>query len=517
MSSSAAVQTHADAERQPLPRIATGALIGLCAAKLLLHVFTSVRHYGYFRDELYYLDMARHLDWGYVDAAPLIALYAKAALLMGGSLAALRILPALAGTALVALSTLISREFGGGRYAQFLTGLAVLMCPGFLVTDSLLTMNAFEPLFWMGCVFVIARILRSGDSRLWVWFGVLAGLGLENKYSTLFFGLAVTVALLLTRDRREFLKPWIWIAGAIAVALFLPNLIWQIRRHFPTLEDLENVRRSGKNVVLGPLAFIKEQIIATHPILFPVWMTGLIWLLRDHWRRVLGLTFLVFFVTMEIEHAKDYYLFPMYPMLFAAGGVAIERWLMARAAWTRAAVVAVILLGTLPTLPIATWMLSPEQFIAYTKAIGFTPPKQEVHHAGPLPQPIGDQFGWPEMAREVADIYSALPPEERARTGILAGNYGEAGAINMFGPKHGLPRAFSRHQNHWFWGPPAEDYRNFIFLQFSREDVEDNCASWQAFEHYDRFGMAEENTPIYLCRGAKFDLRKIWHRYHHWN
>ncbi len=517
MSSSAIASTPISAEPQPLPRLATAVVIGLCAAKLLLHIFTSVRLYGYFRDELYYLDMARHLDWGYVDAAPLIAVYAKVALLMGGSLAALRILPALAGTALVALSMLVAREFGGGRYAQFLTGLAVLMCPGLLVMDNLLTMNAFEPLFWMGCVLVILRILRTGDSRLWVWFGVLAGLGLENKHSTLFFGFAVTLALLLTPLRREFLKPWIWIAGAIAIALFLPNLIWQIRHHFPTLEDLENVRREGKNVALGPVAFTIQQIIATHPILFPVCLAGLVWLLRDKGRRVLGLTFVVLFVTMELAHAKDYYLFPIYPMLFAAGAVAIERWLAARAAWTKVAVVAVILILTLSTLPLATWMLSPEQYIAYTQALGFKPPKQEVHHAGLLPQPIGDQFGWPELARQVADIYNSLPPEERAKTGILAGNYGEAGAINMFGPQYGLPRALSRHQNHWYWGPPNEDYRNFIFLQFSQEDVQDNCTTWQAFEHYDRFGMAEENTPIYLCRGAKFDLRKVWPHYKHWN
>src|SRR5579864_5979929 len=177
-----------------LPPLAVGILISLCTAKLLLHIFTSVRHYGYFRDELYYLDMARHLDWGYVDSAPLIAVYARIALWMGGSLAALRILPALAGTALVALSILIARELGGGRYAQLLVGLSVLLTPGILVIDSLLTMNAFEPLFWMGCILVVARILRTGDSRLWPWFGLLAGLGLENKHSTLFFGFSVAVA-----------------------------------------------------------------------------------------------------------------------------------------------------------------------------------------------------------------------------------------------------------------------------------------------------------------------------------
>jgi hypothetical protein len=175
-------------------------------------------------------------------------------------------------------------------------------------------MNAFEPLFWMGCIWVVARILRTGDSGLWLWFGILAGLGLENKHSTLSFGFAVTVALLLTHHRREFARPWIWIAGAIALALFLPNIVWQIRHHFPTIEDLANVRREGKNVVLGPLAFVKEQIIDMHPILLPVWLSGLVWFLRDRRWRVLGLTFAVFFVLMEVAHAKNYYVFPIYPM-----------------------------------------------------------------------------------------------------------------------------------------------------------------------------------------------------------
>jgi hypothetical protein len=167
--------------------------------------------------------------------------------------------------------------------------------------------------------------------------------------------------------------------------------------------------------------------------------------------------------------------------------------------------------------PLATWMLSPEHYIAYTQALGFTPPKQEVHHAGPLPHPIGDQFGWPELAREVAGIYNSLPPEERAKTGIYAGNYGEAGAIDMFGPQYGLPGAISRHQNHWFWGPPKQHYENFIVIQWGREDVQDSCTSFQAYEHYQRFGMAEENTPIYLCRGAKSDPQKTWWRWKHWN
>lgn len=362
----------------PLPDLAVGALSALCAAKLLLHLFTSVQHYGYFRDELYYLDMARHLDWGYVDAAPLVAVYARIALLMGGSLAALRILPAIAGTGLVALSILTVRELGGARYAHFLAGLVVLLAPG---------------------VLVITRILRTGNSRHWLWFGVLAGLGLENKHSTLFFGFAVAVAVLLVRPR-EFLKRWIWIAVAIAVALFMPNLIWQIKRHFPSLEDLENVRREGKNVVLPPLAFIKQQILAMHPVLFPVWLLGAFWLLRERRWRLLGVVFVVFFVTMGILHAKDYYLFPIYPLVFAAGAVAVERW-SAKRFWLKAAVAAVVVLGTLPAVPLVTWMLSPDQYVSYQAALGVKPSKTEVSMESLWPQAAADQFGWPQLVDQV--------------------------------------------------------------------------------------------------------------------
>lgn len=489
----------------------TFVVVTLCAAKLLLHIFTSLRNYGYFRDELYYLDMARHLDWGYVDAAPLIAVYTKFAMLMGGSLAALRILPAVAGAVLIALSIYIARELGGGTFAQFLTGLCLLLSPAVLAVDSLLTMNAFEPLYWMGCMLIVARILRTGNSRLWIWFGVLAGLALENKHSAVFFGFSVTVALLLTGHRREFAKPWIWIAAAIAFAIFLPNLIWQWQHHFPTIEDLQNVRREGKNVVFGPVEFVKQQIITQHPVLMLVWLTGVVALLRSRIFRVLGLTFLVFFVLMEVAHAKVYYVFPIYPMLFAAGAVALESFRY------RTALVALIVILCLPFVPLATWMLSPPDYIAYERFLHFEPAKAEVRHAGPLPQPIGDQFGWPEMAREVGQIFNSLPPAERATTGIYAGNYGEAGAINLWGPQYGLPRAYSRHQNYWFWGPPPIRWTNAIILQSTRENAQRRCASYTAYPHFQPYGMAEENTPIYLCRGLNVDIRKIWPEEHHWN
>ncbi|MGC1105330.1 MAG: glycosyltransferase family 39 protein [Candidatus Acidiferrales bacterium] len=515
---------NVDNASEPLPRLAVGVLIALCAIKFLLHLFTSIHRYGYFRDELYLLDCARHLAWGYVDMAPLSAVYARAALLMGGSLPALRIIPALAGTGLIALTIIITRELGGSRFAQCLAGLCILLVPINLVAGDLLSMNVFEPLFWMGCVYFVIRIARTGNSKLWLWFGLLAGLGLENKHSTLFFGFAIFLAVVLTDLRREFFKPWIWLGGLIGLLIFLPNLVWQIHRNFPTVQDLENVRRTGKNVVLNPLAFIVQQIRMEQPILAIFWITGLVSFLWGSGKkfRVLGVAFLIFFATLLILHGKDYYVAPIYPMLFAGGAVATEAWLRRRnwasaRLWPKfAIVIAVVLLGGI-LVPLFTPMLSPGKYLAYQQALNIRFTKTEIHQAGVLPQFFGDQFGWPEMVRQVADIYNSLPSDERAQTGIFTGNYGEAGAINLFGPQYGLPRAFSRHQNYWYWGPPPVAYKNLIVLEWSREDVQDNCTSWQAFSHYDRFGMAEENTPIYLCRGAKFDLQKIWWHYHHWN
>ena len=509
---------------ETLPPLAIGMLIALCAVKFLLHAFTSIHRYGYFRDELYLLDCGRHLAWGYVDMAPLSAVYARIALLMGGSLPALRIIPALAGTGLVALTILITLQLGGNRFAQVLAGLCVLLTPVNLVMDDILSMNSIEPLFWMGCVYVLIRIIRTGDSKLWIWFGLLAGFGLENKHSTFFFGFAVFFAIALNHWRREYAKPWIWLGGGIALLIFLPNLVWQMHRNFPTLQDLENVRHIGKNVVLSPLAFIAQQIVMEQPAFAIVWIAGLVSLLRGSGKRfrVLGVTFLIFFATLLILHGKDYYLAPIYPMMIAAGAVAVERWLVHRRSvavrrWPKVAIAAaVVILGGI-LAPLAIPVFSPQRYLAYADALHIHLAKTEVHQSSALPQFFADQFGWRSLVRQIADIYNSLPADERAKTGIWAGNYGEAGAVNLFGPAYGLPPAYSRHQNYWYWGPPAEDYTNLIVIQWDFQDVKDSCTSWQAFDHYDRWGMAEENAPIYLCRGIKFDIQKIWWHSHQWN
>jgi hypothetical protein len=508
----------------PIQRL-DGALVALLAgAKLAVHLVSAGR-YGYFRDELYFLDCARHLDWGYVDCAPLIAVYAKIALLLGGSLPVLRALAALAGAARVALTMLLAREMGGGRFAQALAGLCALAAPIFLAADSILTMNGFESLFWMGCVLVLIRIVRTGDSRLWIWFGVLAGLGLENKHSTLLFGGALAGALLLTRERRELAKPWIWIGGGVALLLFLPNVLWQVRHGYPTIEDLQNVKRMGKNVVLNPAEFITQQIQLLHPFLFPIWLAGLVSFLagRASRLRVLGWTYLLLLAVMIAAKAKNYYLAPIYPMLFASGAVEIEGWLGRRSwssgLWPKLAVLAWVVAAGALVAPAILPILSPEKLLAYQRRIGAAPPKTEVRHEGPLEQRLGDQFGWEELVADVARIYRSLPPEERSRTGIFASNYGEAGALNLFGPAYGLPAPICAHQNHYFWGPPKIEPETLIWLQWGRQGVEDHCRSVEeAGRHFHPWGMAEENRPIYICRGLRHTIAEYWTPdFKHWN
>jgi len=499
-------------------------LAALAGVKLLLHLLLANR-YGYFRDEMYFLDCGRHLAFGYVDHAPLIALVSRAALALGGSLLALRVFPAVAGAMLVALAILIAWRLGGGAFAQAAAGVAVIAAPVYLAVHSLLSMNAFEPLFWMGAVYVLIRIIQTGDGRRWIVLGVLLGLGLENKHSTAFFGIAVAVALVLSSERRLLRTRWPWLAAGLALVLFLPNLLWQVQHGFPTIEGLGNVRRTGKNVVLGPVDFVAQQVLMLHPVLLPVWLAGLGWLFaaaRGRYR-LLGWTFVAFFALLFVLKGKNYYLAPIYPMLLAAGGVALEGALQRSAVtrdrlWPKTAVLVMIVIAGSITAPMAAPILGPERYLAYEHALGFAPPKTEVGHRGPLPQHFGDRFGWPELVAEVARIYHALPPQDRARAAIFANNYGEAGAVNLFGPGYGLPVAISAHQTHFLWGPRGNDGEVLIVLQDDRESLEKICASVEeAGAHEHPWGMGEENGPIFVCRGLTPPLPEMWPRLKKWN
>jgi 4-amino-4-deoxy-L-arabinose transferase-like glycosyltransferase len=494
----------------------------VAAIKLLLHIYAG-RHYGYFVDELYYLACADHLAWGYVDQPPLVALIAKLErLLLGDSLQAIRLLPALAGAGKVLLAGLIARELGGGRFAQGLAALCVLVAPGLLAIDHFLSMNAFEPLFWTGCAYVVIRIIKTGNQRLWLWFGLLAGIGLENKYSMLLFGFGIVAGLLLTGQIRLFRSPWIWLGGLLAFLIFVPNLLWNVQHQFPFLELQANIRRSGRNVDLPPWAFLGQELLAMFPLSAPIWLAGL-WYFFFHREgkpfRALGWACLITAVLIMTLNPRVYYLFPAFPVLFAGGSVLWESWLArSRRQWIRPAYVALMVLlaavlapTVLPVLPVVT-------YIRYAAATHLEQPRVETHALGPLPQLFADQFGWEQMAATVARVYNGLPPDMRARTAILAQNYGQAGAVDLFGPKYGLPKAISGHQSYYLWGPRGYTGESMIVMGDRQEALQRLFAVVEKAARVEHpYSMPYEHFDVFYCRGLRWPLQEFWPKVKSWN
>jgi hypothetical protein len=500
------------------PRGEVALALYLSAFKLLLHFFTN-GHYGYFRDELYYLACGEHLDWGYVDQAPLIAVVAWfERALFGDSLFALRLLPALAGAATVFLTGLLAREAGGRRFAVAVACLCVIVAPYFLLVDTLLTMNAFEPLFWTACAYLLARLLKGEDARLWLLFGPVAGVGLMNKHSTLAFGFAVVVGLAVSRSRGLLLSPWVWAGGAIALLVFAPNIIWQIRHGWPTIEVLRNADKN-QNVAFSLADFFKGQVLFMHPLTFPVWASGLyFYLFRREARalRALGWAYVALFALMVVFRAKFYYILPFYPILLAPGGAQAEAWLAsARPAlrvWAKPALITLLLAGGAILAPFGLPLLPVETFIRYQRFIGLEPPRTERLKLAELPQVYADMFGWEEMTQTVARVYDNLPPEERGRCAVFARNYGEAGAIDFFGPRYGLPKSIGKHQNYFLWGP--RDYTGECVITIG-EKLEDVSKSFDQVEQAATFTHPyvlphENDLPIFLCRKPKRPLKEIW-------
>jgi 4-amino-4-deoxy-L-arabinose transferase-like glycosyltransferase len=495
----------------------------LAALAVLLQMLTNGR-YGYFRDELYYLAASEHLAVGYVDFAPLIAWLTHASrAVLGDSLHAIRLLPALAFGAEVLLTGFITRELGGKRWAVLLGCGSVLLAPVIVGNAGRLSMNPLEPLFWMGCVYFLLLAINRQQPKLLLWCGVLLGFGLENKHSTVFFLGALVVGLLATPKRRLLANKWFWIAATIALAIALPNVVWQYLHHFPTLEDLRNVKAIHKNVELPPLPFLGQQILMLAPVSALVWIAGLGFLLfhRDGKRyRFLGFTYLAFLAAMMALKGKDYYLAPIYPMLYAAGGVFWEKLTEARPRlrWVRVALPALVFLLGLVAVPIVLPILPPEKVVPYMEALGIKLPKTETHMQSLLPQYFADEFGWPEMVETVAGVYNSLPPDQRSKTAIFADNYGGAGAIDFFGSRYGLPKSISAHQNYYYWGPRQYTGESVILLESDLEDAQRWCGSVDqgpAIAPY--YGMGWEHYTILICHNLKQPLVEVWPQLKHWD
>jgi Dolichyl-phosphate-mannose-protein mannosyltransferase len=499
------------------PPVAWTLLIVLALSKLGIHLLSSLVTYGYMTDELYYLDCANHLAWGYVDHPPLsVAALALLRLTLGDSLMALRLVPALAGAATVVLVGLMARELGGGRTAQGLAALAAVVAPVYLGVDAFYSMNAFEPAFWALAAYLLLRLENGAPPRLWLLVGVVIGLGLLNKISMLWLALGLGVGLLLTPQRRWLLTPWPWLAGAIGLLLFAPYIVWQVANGWPTLEFMHNAMQF-KMQAKSPLRFLAEQVLIMHPLLVPFWLSGLAYYFIDasgrRFRLLAWIWATVLLLLMVSGSTRSNYMGPAYVLLLPAGGVAVEQLARWRSwPWLPPALAGAVAVGGVAVAPLAVDLLPPAQYITYAHAIGLRAPADQVDAIGVMPLHFALKFHAPAIIAAVREAYAALPEEDRARAGILASSFGEAGAINFFGPDAGLPHAVSGHNNYFLWGPGG--YNGDVMLVFAEPDA----AVLKLFEHvalaskiqcpYCLPGLTA--TAIYICRGSHRPLPELW-------
>jgi hypothetical protein len=433
----------------------------------------------------------------------------------------LRLLPALAGVSTIVLSGLLARELGGRRWAMFLASLAALMAPVSLALSHLFTMNAFDSLLWTAIAYLVVRIARSGDERLWLAVGALVGVTILNKYAVIFWLSGLVIGLCLTPLRQRLRQRSFWFGCSLAAVMALPNFIWQWQHHFPFLQLMHNVRQSGRDIVLPPLHYLQAQaqmlgfvaaLLVPFALLFFFSRQGRLF-------RALGWAYLIFLGEMMFLHGKMYYVAPVYPIMFAAGAVWIEAvterklwiWVKPSLALAMTAVCGIYIPTILP-------ILSVPSFLAYEHKMGIEQQKFEHMQPGVLPQLYADMFGWEEIAQRVAAYYHTLSPEEQRKTAIFANNYGDAGAIDFFGPKYGLPKAIGGHQNYWIWGPRDYTGESMIVLgEGDERNMQTKCTSYSIIgKMKDPLSRPDEWLPIYYCSGFKWNLRTIWPELKRW-
>lgn len=492
---------------------------GLALMKLFFHLWAAqLGPYAYFRDEFYYLDCAANLDWGYVDQPPLSLLILHLTrVLLGDSVLAIRLPAILAECGTLIITGLLVREMGGGLRAVVLACSTLLVAPVFLTMSSFFSMNALDHLFWALAAWLLVRIINTGNGNLWLWFGLVAGLGLQNKYSIGFLGALMAIALLLTPERRHYLKWQLWVGGAIALLLFLPHLLWQQANAWPTLEFMHDTN-AYKNVPVTLSKYLLGQLLFVNPLALLVWGTGLVWVFQSRagrQYRLFAYIYLGMLVLFYVTNGKSYYLAPIYPVLFALGAVCWEQ-VTTRRVWITWLLTGIVLVSGAALAPHAMPLLPPESLLKYQEAMGLKAPQQEVAHSGVLPQHIGDRLGWKETTDMIGRAYHQLKPADKERCAILVSNYGEAGALNLWADRLLLPRrAISGYMNYYLWGPGDWDGEVALVYWPERELLEElfeEVIELSRFEH--PYVMARQNNrPLYLCRKLNVPVAEAWPRF----
>jgi Dolichyl-phosphate-mannose-protein mannosyltransferase len=481
-------------------------LLLLAGLRLLLHTLTNGQ-YGFHRDELATLDDARHLAWGYVAYPPLTPFVARIAMaLFGTAPAGVRFFTALAQCAAMVVAGLMARELGGGRRAQIVAALAVAVSPLSLIAGHLFQYVSFDFLWCVLAAYFVIRLLRSGNEHWWIAIGAAIGLGLMTRYTIAWPVAGLAVGFLVTPARRLLLSWWLMAGAGVALIIFLPNLIWQAQHGFISVDFLRSIHARDVRIGRADGFLWKQFLVPASLFTVPLWIAGLYFYFRKkegERYRALGWTFVAALVLFAVAQAREYYTAPLYPMLLAAGAVMAEQW----PRWARglnwAGLAVAFGIGAAFALPVAP--INSRWF------------KAEIRMNGDL----REEIGWPELVDTVVKIRDSLPVRERATTGILTGNYGEAGAIDLYGSAYGLPQALSRVNSFWLRGYGDHPPETLIVVGLSPRFVNANFASCEAEGTIaNRYGVANEETEddkyLWICRGLREPWAQFWQKIKAW-
>ena len=484
------------------------AVVVLTLAVVAFHALTNHR-YGFHRDELAVVDDAQHLAWGYVAYPPVTPFIARVAFtLFGPSLVGLRLFSSLVIGFAMILTALMARKLGGSGRAQVLAAVATGIAPIALISGSLFQYVAFDYLWWVLLTYLLIHLIKSENPRYWLAIGAVIGIGMMTKYTIGLLVIGIVTGVMLTPLRRHLRSPWLWSGVVLSVIIFSPNLIWQVQHDFISLDFLRAIHDRDTRIGRTDKNFLEQFFVCANIVTIPIWIRGLWSYLRlEELRqyRMLGWIFIVVLALLLLTEGRSYYIAPAYPMLFAAGVVTWEqrlaqlspgsarRRLLSR--WTSLVVGAVVFGAVmLPLAPVnsAWWKFTDK-----------------------LHDNFREEIGWPELVQTVADIYHGLPVDQKQRAAILTGNYGEAGAINLYGPAHGLPQAISGVNSYWLRGSSDPPPETVIVLGFSEERLNRLFMHCQLAGHVtNAFGVKNQETTyhpnIFVCNRPREPWDSLW-------
>ncbi len=472
--------------------------------------------YGYFRDELYYIALSENLDIGYIDVPPIVPfLLAIVRALLGTSFISLHLLPAISGALVIWLVSLMVKKMGGGLNALLLALTCVTLAPIYICFESVYTYDAFDKLCWTLMLYVMVLLLKTEDKKYWIYFGIVAGFGLLTKITILYLGFGLCLGLLLTRKRKHFLSWQLWVGGIIALLIFSPYILWQIKEGFPSLEYYKNYVM-GKTWPTTPVEFIKNQVVVMNLLAFPVWLLGIYYFIfnkKGEKFRIFGYAYIVILVICIYQQVKFYLPAPFYTVLFAGGAVFIEGFVEKhKVRWLIKTLVLVTFLMGLVSVPFVRPVLPVDVLIEYSGRGVYMGVKGERHRLGRLHQHFADRFGWEGMTEKVAQAYNSLSDEEKSKACILTENYGEAGAIWLFGEKYNLPKPISGHLQYFLWGTRGYAGEIVITIGIDLEELKSyfNNVERRAFHECLPALRYERYLPVYVCTEPKKPLEDIW-------